>query len=345
MESELGVGSTFTFDVAVEVAQGEEAAAPTRHARVIGLAPESRAIGSSSQTTRRTTANCSSSCSSRSASTSGRSPTARRPSSEFEEWHPHLILMDMRMPVMDGYEATRRIRSAPGGADVAIIGVTASAFAEMRQGVFDAGVDEFVVKPFRESELLDKIGKLLDVHYVYEERAEGIEQEAADVLDSAAIAKLPSRSALPHRASREKRRLRRRARAGRRGRATTTRTPRQRFARWPRGSTRSASWPHLAKEGAHDGSEHDGGRGSGSARSGIGRHPGRGRQHRQPSSAVGHAQGAGLSAEAGALGAAALMAAANQPPDLILLDIMMPEMDGYEVCRRLKSDRRSRTSP
>ena len=95
------------------------------------------------------------------------------------------------MPVMDGYEATRRIRSVPGGADVAIIGVTASAFAEMRQGVFDAGVDEFIVKPFREGELFDKIGKLLGVRYIYEE-AKGEEPAPADELDPQAIAALPA---------------------------------------------------------------------------------------------------------------------------------------------------------
>ena len=96
------------------------------------------------------------------------------------------------MPVMDGYEAMRRIRASPGGADVAIIGVTASAFAEMRQGVFDAGVDDFLAKPFREGELFDKIGTLLGVRYVYEEEPEEIERRAAETLDAAVIAMLPS---------------------------------------------------------------------------------------------------------------------------------------------------------
>jgi len=100
---------------------------------------------------------------------------------EFERWHPHLVLMDMRMPVMDGYEATRRIRMTPAGADAAIIGVSASAFAEMRQGVFDAGVDDFITKPFHEAELLGKIGDLLGVHYVYEESTtvEALRRDAA----------------------------------------------------------------------------------------------------------------------------------------------------------------------
>jgi len=98
---------------------------------------------------------------------------------EFDAWQPDLILMDMRMPVVDGYEATRRIRSGRRGSDVAIIGVSASAFEEMRQGVFDAGVDDFIIKPFHERDLFGKIGALLGVRYIEDDADECDEPTAS----------------------------------------------------------------------------------------------------------------------------------------------------------------------
>ena len=85
---------------------------------------------------------------------------------EFTAWQPHLILMDMRMPTMDGYEAIRLIRVKPRGKEVKIISVTASAFEENRQESLKIGTDEFLRKPFREAELFEKIQKLLGVKYL-----------------------------------------------------------------------------------------------------------------------------------------------------------------------------------
>ena len=65
---------------------------------------------------------------------------------------PELVLMDMRMPVMDGYEATRRIRSAPGGDTTVIIALTASTLDERMPAMMDAGVDDVVCKPFKEGQ-------------------------------------------------------------------------------------------------------------------------------------------------------------------------------------------------
>jgi PAS domain S-box-containing protein len=89
----------------------------------------------------------------------------------FNAWQPHLIFMDMRMPVMDGFEAVRRIRAGPGGREVKIVCVTASAFEKDREEAFRAGADDFIAKPFREAVVFEKIGKLLGIEYVFSKEA------------------------------------------------------------------------------------------------------------------------------------------------------------------------------
>ena len=99
---------------------------------------------------------------------------------EFEEWRPHLILMDFRMPVMDGHEAIRRIRNMAGGKDTKIIAVTASAMDDNRQELMEIGADYFIGKPFREFELFQKIHVHVGVEYQYaEDPATATPEEAA----------------------------------------------------------------------------------------------------------------------------------------------------------------------
>jgi CheY-like chemotaxis protein len=85
----------------------------------------------------------------------------------FQSWHPHFIWMDRRMPVMDGMEATRRIRELPNGKAVKIVAVTASAFDEQRSEMLDAGMDDFVRKPYRARDIYDCMAKHLGVKYLY----------------------------------------------------------------------------------------------------------------------------------------------------------------------------------
>jgi PAS domain S-box-containing protein len=85
----------------------------------------------------------------------------------FQHWHPHLIWMDRRMPVMDGIEATKHIRALPDGRDVKIIAVTASGLLEQRGEMLSAGMDDFVRKPYRSSEIYECLSRHLDVQYTY----------------------------------------------------------------------------------------------------------------------------------------------------------------------------------
>jgi len=85
------------------------------------------------------------------------------------EWKPQVVLMDMIMPVMDGYEATRKIKASPDIKDTAIIAVTASAFEEDKQRILAAGADGYMSKPFKDAELFENIGRLTGAEYLYEE--------------------------------------------------------------------------------------------------------------------------------------------------------------------------------
>ena len=84
-------------------------------------------------------------------------------------YSPHLILMDMQMPVMSGYEATQQIKANLPSPTTAIIALTASAFEEERIHILSAGCDDFMRKPFREEILWSKIAGLLGVGYIYQE--------------------------------------------------------------------------------------------------------------------------------------------------------------------------------
>ncbi len=87
----------------------------------------------------------------------------------WQTWEPHLIWMDMRMPVMNGYEATRQIKAHLKGQATVIIALTASAFDEERSVVLSSGCDDFVCKPFREEVILEKMATHLGVRYLYED--------------------------------------------------------------------------------------------------------------------------------------------------------------------------------
>jgi len=87
----------------------------------------------------------------------------------FETLRPDIVWMDMRMPVMDGYEATRCIRALPGGQEAKIVALTASAFEEDRGAILAAGCDEVVRKPIEEERLFAAMTELLGLRFRYAE--------------------------------------------------------------------------------------------------------------------------------------------------------------------------------
>jgi signal transduction histidine kinase/CheY-like chemotaxis protein len=88
---------------------------------------------------------------------------------EFASWRPHMIWMDLRMPVMSGTDAAVHIRNLEGGRDVKIAAITTSAFSSERERFLSQGMDDFVCKPYRRAEILDCMARHLGVRYVYEQ--------------------------------------------------------------------------------------------------------------------------------------------------------------------------------
>ena len=89
----------------------------------------------------------------------------------FQQWRPHFIWMDLGMPHLSGTETTRWIRRLEGGAEVKIAAITASAYASERDEIQSAGFDDFVFKPFRQTEIFFCMARHMDVRYSSSEGA------------------------------------------------------------------------------------------------------------------------------------------------------------------------------
>lgn len=109
----------------------------------------------------------------------------------FQEWHPHFIWMDMRMPVMDGFEATRKLRTLPGGESISIVAVTASALKEQHDEILACGCDEVVHKPFKDYEIFESMARQLDIKYLFKDKGTEVLQKPGINLTAEMLAELP----------------------------------------------------------------------------------------------------------------------------------------------------------
>jgi len=171
VESQLGVGTSFTFYIQVKLADTAEEKTAFTTRQVIGLEPNQATyrilivedVKENRQLLVKLLAPLGFEL--REAENGQQAITI------WESWQPHLIWMDMLMPVMDGYESARQIKAQPQGKNTVIIALTASAFEEQRPAILKAGCDDFMPKPFRSEVLFEKIAKYLGVRYIYEDNS------------------------------------------------------------------------------------------------------------------------------------------------------------------------------
>ena len=179
VSSNLGHGSLFSFNVEVGLTDEAKAEAAWPRRQVLGLAPDQHApdggpfrllIVEDRETNRQLLLKLLVGLGPAPLGFEVREAVNGREAVEvWERWEPHLIWMDMRMPVMDGHEATQRIKAMPKGQETVIIALTATAFEEDREEILAEGCDDFVRKPFRKDEIFDMLAKHLGVRFIYKE--------------------------------------------------------------------------------------------------------------------------------------------------------------------------------
>ncbi|MEG4573812.1 ATP-binding protein [Microcoleus sp. N3A4] len=110
----------------------------------------------------------------------------------WSSFEPHLIFMDMWMPVMDGHEATKRIKATAKGQATAIIAVSAGKAEEARTVTVSDDCDDFIHKPFRDADIFATLHKHLGVRYIYDEPESVPESTQIEALTPETVAALPA---------------------------------------------------------------------------------------------------------------------------------------------------------
>jgi CheY-like chemotaxis protein len=110
---------------------------------------------------------------------------------EFCAWRPHFIWMDLRLPVVGGAEAARKIRTLEGGTEVRIVALTASACSHQRAERLSSGFDDFLHKPYRRHEIFDCLSRHLVLRYRYREAPSPPPDDTGVALRPEALKALP----------------------------------------------------------------------------------------------------------------------------------------------------------
>lgn len=117
---------------------------------------------------------------------------------QWRAWQPHLIFLDIRMPVLDGLEVVRQIKVTPQGQRTVIIVISASSLTwKQQETALIAQCDDFIAKPFREQEIFEKLSQHLGVRYHYDQTQEGFDKmetaaKEAELILQASLSELPS---------------------------------------------------------------------------------------------------------------------------------------------------------
>ncbi|WP_254174569.1 ATP-binding protein [Planktothrix pseudagardhii] len=178
VESELGKGTTFQFSINVKLGQESTKIERINPQRVLALAPEQPTYKILTVDDKPINCQLLIKLLSPLGFEMKQASNGIEAIAIWEQWQPHLIFMDMRMPVMDGYEATKEIKSTTQGNATAIIALTASVLEEEKAITLSAGCDDFMRKPFKESTIFEVLTKHLGVKYIYEDMTNGNSQTA-----------------------------------------------------------------------------------------------------------------------------------------------------------------------
>lgn len=182
VSSQLNQGSTFSFEIPVHLAEASAIKPSPSYRRVIGLAPNQPSyrivVADDKPENRQILLKL--------FTLPGLEVREAKNGQEavtlWQEWQPHLIWMDIRMPVMNGYQATQHIRRQSDSQTPIIIALTAYASKSDRTATLQAGCNDYVTKPFQVDTLFAKMEEYLGVRYIYaDDDPKGAENHSANL--------------------------------------------------------------------------------------------------------------------------------------------------------------------